>query len=111
MSRSLSDDVLEATIQALSATSGDALAKAAAEGFPDRSEVVEWSDRMLGLVLQQRDRSALRARSATRAARLIPSKFRRARRPSWRRPLRHDLPWTKGAERPRFRGRNLPDDG
>ena len=61
MSRSLSDDVLEATIQALSATSGDALAKAAAEGFPDRSEVVDWSDRMLRLILYQRDRSALRA--------------------------------------------------
>ncbi len=61
MSRSLSDDVLEATIQALSATSGDALAKAAAEGFPDRSEVVDWSDRMLALILHQRDRSALRA--------------------------------------------------
>lgn len=61
MSRSLSDDVLEATIQALSGTSGDALAKAAAEGFPDRSEVVDWSDRMLALILYQRDRSALRA--------------------------------------------------
>ena len=61
MSRSLSDDVLEATIQALGATSGDALAKAAAEGFPDRSEVVDWSDRMLRLILHERDRSALRA--------------------------------------------------
>jgi serine O-acetyltransferase len=69
MSRSLSDDVLEATIQALSATSGDALAKAAAEGFPDRSEVVDWSDRMLRLILHQRDRSALRAELATLADR------------------------------------------
>jgi hypothetical protein len=41
----LSDDVLESAIQALSATSGDALAKAAAEGFPDRAEVVEWAER------------------------------------------------------------------
>ncbi len=71
MSRSLSDDVLEATIQALSATSGDALAKAAAEGFPDRSEVVEWSDRMLGLVLRQRDRSALRAELPALAERFL----------------------------------------
>ena len=69
MSRSLSDDVLEATIQALGATSGDALAKAAAEGFPDRSEVVDWSDRMLRLILHQRDRSALRAELATLADR------------------------------------------
>ena len=71
MSRSLSDDVLEATIQALSATSGDALAKAAAEGFPDRSEVVERSDRLLGLVLQQRDRSALRAELPALAERFL----------------------------------------
>jgi serine O-acetyltransferase len=67
MSRSLSDEVLETTIQALSATSGDALAKAAAEGFPDRSEVVDWSDRVLRLVLHQRDRGALRAELPTLA--------------------------------------------
>ncbi len=67
MSRSLPDDVLETTIQALSATSGDALAKAAAEGFPDRAEVVDWSDRVLRLMLHQRDRSALRAELPTLA--------------------------------------------
>jgi serine O-acetyltransferase len=67
MSRSLSDDVLETTIQELSATSGDALAKAAAEGFPDRAEVVDWSDRVLRLMLHQRDRSALRAELPTLA--------------------------------------------
>jgi serine O-acetyltransferase len=67
MSRSLPDDVLETTIQALSATSGDALAKAAAEGFPDRAEVVDWSDRVLRLILHQRDRSALRAELPTLA--------------------------------------------
>lgn len=71
MSRSLSDEVLEATIQALSATSGDALAKAAAEGFPDRGEVVAWSDRTLGLILHQRDRSALRAELPTLAERFL----------------------------------------
>jgi len=67
MSRSLPDDVLETMIQALSATSGDALAKAAAEGFPDRAEVVDWSDRVLRLILHQRDRSALRAELPTLA--------------------------------------------
>ena len=69
MSRSLSDDVLESTIQALSATSGDALAKAAAEGFPDRSELVAWSDRVLRVILTERDRSALRAELPTLADR------------------------------------------
>ena len=57
----LSETVLEATLQALCATSGDALAKAAAEGFPDRDEAVAWGDRLLRLVLHQRDRGALRA--------------------------------------------------
>jgi serine O-acetyltransferase len=63
-------DDLEATIQALGATGGDALAKAAAEGFPDRAEVVEWADRVLRLVLHQRDRSALRAELPALAERL-----------------------------------------
>jgi serine O-acetyltransferase len=66
----LSQSVLESTIQALSATSGDALAKAAAEGFPDREEAVAWAERMLRLVLHQRDRSALRAELPALAERL-----------------------------------------
>jgi len=57
----LSDAILETALNALSATSGDALAKAAAEGFPDREEVVAWSERLLRLVLHQRDRGQLRA--------------------------------------------------
>jgi serine O-acetyltransferase len=57
----LSEDVLETTLQALCARSGDALAKAAAEGFPDREEVVSWADRLLRLILHQRDRGELRA--------------------------------------------------
>jgi serine O-acetyltransferase len=57
----LSEDVLETTLQALCAKSGDALAKAAAEGFPDREEVVAWADRLLRLILHQRDRGELRA--------------------------------------------------
>ena len=43
-------------------TSADAaLAKAAAEGLPDRIEVVEWVERAKRLVLMERDRSALRS--------------------------------------------------
>lgn len=57
----LSEDVLENVLQALSATSGDALSKAAAEGFPDREEAVAWAERLLRLVLHQRNRSVLRA--------------------------------------------------
>lgn len=57
----LSESVLETTLQALCANSGDALAKAAAEGFPDREEVVAWADRLLRLILHQRDRGELRA--------------------------------------------------
>jgi serine O-acetyltransferase len=70
MSRTVSDEVLEATIEALGASNGDALAKAAAEGVPDRTELVEWSDRVFRLILHQRDRSALRAELPTLAERL-----------------------------------------
>jgi serine O-acetyltransferase len=64
------ENVLDATIAALSASSSDALAKAAAEGFPERQEVVDWAERVLRLVLHQRDRSALRAELPALAARL-----------------------------------------
>jgi serine O-acetyltransferase len=53
--------VLESAIAALSATNGDALAKAAAEGFPEREDVVAWSDRILRLVLYRRERVVLEA--------------------------------------------------
>jgi serine O-acetyltransferase len=52
---------LESAIAALSTTNGDALAKAAAEGFPEREDVVAWSDRVLRLVLHRRERAALEA--------------------------------------------------
>ncbi len=60
----------EATIQALSARGGDALAKAAAEGFPDRQAVVQWGERVMRVVLYERDRSALRSEIPTLAERL-----------------------------------------
>jgi serine O-acetyltransferase len=55
------DEVLESTVAALAVSNGDALSKAAAEGFPERDEVVAWSDRMLRLLLHQRDRAVLEA--------------------------------------------------
>jgi len=51
--------VLETAIAALSATNGDALAKAAAEGFPEREDVVAWAERVLRLVLYRRERAVL----------------------------------------------------
>ena len=50
---------LESAIAALSAPAGDALAKAAAEGFPEREDVVAWSERVLRLVLHRRERPVL----------------------------------------------------
>jgi serine O-acetyltransferase len=52
---------LEAAIAALSTSNGDALAKAAAEGFPEREDVVAWSDRVLRMVLYRRERAVLEA--------------------------------------------------
>ncbi|RIK93396.1 MAG: hypothetical protein DCC71_24100 [Proteobacteria bacterium] len=69
-SSGLSEPVLESAIQALSASGGDALSKAAAEGFPDRLDAVDWVDRVLRLLLHQRDRSALRAELPALADRL-----------------------------------------
>jgi serine O-acetyltransferase len=65
-----SQNVLKAAIAALSVTGGDALAKADAEGFPDRDEVIAWAERAKALVLHQRDRSALRAELPALAERL-----------------------------------------
>lgn len=66
----ISGDVLEDVLQALSATNGDALSKAAAQGFPDREEAIAWAERMLRLVLYQRDRSVLRAEVPVLAGKL-----------------------------------------
>jgi serine O-acetyltransferase len=55
------DDALESAIKDLAVSGGDALSKAASEGFPDRDVVADWGDRVQRLVLHQRDRSVLRA--------------------------------------------------
>src|SRR5262249_40676309 len=55
------DDTLEATVLALAASDGDALAKAAVEGYPEREDVIDWTERVLRLVLFQRDANALRS--------------------------------------------------
>ncbi|HVP31301.1 MAG TPA: serine O-acetyltransferase EpsC [Myxococcota bacterium] len=65
------DDVLDATIAALSSSAEDALSKAASEGFPDRSEVVSWTERVRSVVERQRQRSALRAEVRGSAERLL----------------------------------------
>ncbi len=64
------DEVYEEAIRALSNASDDALSKADAEGVPDWQEVAEWCERVKGVVLHQRDRSALRSEIPTLAARL-----------------------------------------
>ena len=64
------DDVIKATIAALSTPGDDALTKAAAEGIPDRAEVVEWVERTRALVLLERDRSVLRSELPYLAERL-----------------------------------------
>ena len=63
-------EILERTINALSASVEDALSKAIAEGLPDRAEVVDWVDRCKRLVLVERDRSALRSEIPALADRL-----------------------------------------
>jgi len=65
------EDVLDATIVALSASGDDALSKAVSEGFPDRGEVIAWAERLRSVVERQRDRSALRAEVRGLAERLL----------------------------------------
>ena len=64
------DDVIKSTIAALSTPGDDALTKAAADGIPDRAEVVEWVERTRALVLLERDRSVLRSELPYLAERL-----------------------------------------
>jgi serine O-acetyltransferase len=59
--RDRSPQAVDAAIAALSTSNGDALSKAAAEGFPEREDVVAWSDRVLRLVLYRRERAVLEA--------------------------------------------------
>ena len=61
MTTSRIQHALESAIAALSAPAGDALAKAAAEGFPEREDVYAWGDRVLRLVLHRRERAVLEA--------------------------------------------------
>jgi serine O-acetyltransferase len=63
-------EALEETLTALSAPGADALAKAEAEGFPNRDEVIAWAERTQNLVLHLRDRAALRKELPTIAERL-----------------------------------------
>ena len=46
-------DVLDRVVVALTRSSEDALAKAAAEGLPDRAQVADWVERTKRLVLIQ----------------------------------------------------------
>ena len=65
-----SEEVLDATIDALAGEGDDALAKAAAEGFPDPEGASAWTERVLAVLLHQRDRFALRSELPTLADRL-----------------------------------------
>jgi serine O-acetyltransferase len=64
-------DLLESTVRALSTLPDGALAKAAAEGLPDREAVVGWIERTKRLVLIQRETSALRSEIPYLADRLL----------------------------------------
>jgi serine O-acetyltransferase len=55
------EEAITRAIAALSKGADAALAKAVAEGLPDRSDVVEWVERTKRLVLMEQDRSALRS--------------------------------------------------
>ena len=62
--------VLEQTIVRLTGAEEGALAKAASEGLPDRSEVTDWVERTKQLVLMRPERSALRSEVPYLAERL-----------------------------------------
>ena len=64
------DEVIDATVAALSAPADDALSKADQEGYPDWDEVVAFAERARAVVLHQRDRSALRSEIPALAERL-----------------------------------------
>jgi serine O-acetyltransferase len=64
-------ETFDRTIAALSSGAEDALSKAAAEGLPDRGEVVEWVERCRRIVVEERDRSLLRSEIPALADRLL----------------------------------------
>jgi serine O-acetyltransferase len=65
-----SDAALDAAIESLAGEGDDALAKAAGEGYPDPEGVVAWTDRVVQVLLHQRDRFALRSELPTLTDRL-----------------------------------------
>jgi serine O-acetyltransferase len=65
------EEVYEAAIAELSTSADDALSKADSEGYPDRDEVVAWSERVKSVVLHQRDRGRLRAEVPALGERLL----------------------------------------
>jgi serine O-acetyltransferase len=62
--------ILEQTVARLTGAEEGALAKAASEGLPDRSEVADWVERTKRLVLMRHERSALRSEIPYLAERL-----------------------------------------
>lgn len=65
------EEVYETAIAELSAPSADALSKADGEGYPDRDEVVSWTERVKSVLLHQRDRGRLRAEVPALGERLL----------------------------------------
>jgi len=71
MAPNRSENGLEKTIRELAASTDDSLTKAAAEGIPDREQVIDWIERCKRLVLTQRDLSTLRSEVPALAERLV----------------------------------------
>ena len=67
----LDPHVVEETVTALVSSSESALAKAADEGLPERTEVADWVERCKRLVLMQHERSTLRSEVPQLALRLL----------------------------------------
>ena len=67
---SVDSRVIEQTIEALAASREASLTKAAAEGLPERDQVIDWIERAKRVVLTQPDRSALRSELPHLARRL-----------------------------------------
>lgn len=70
MDRRWRSDVIESTIEALTAPTDDALSKAAAEGLVDYDEVITWAERARAVLVRRRDPSNLRAELDALAERL-----------------------------------------
>jgi len=66
----ISSEAIDRTVGALAACGGSALNKAVCEGLPPRSEVIDWVERTLQLILAQCDRPVLRSEVPQLAGRL-----------------------------------------